>query len=637
MLPFCSATTSCSSHSQISLHGGLRSFSLYRKTFEVRCILEHGVVLGFPNGIHSQGVSFKSNSMGAMFKPHAVQARALKFIEISSVSNGEEEAVDFTGRLNENSDIVPNPANPQTIAIMDVDNLPNPVDPQTITITDAIPEDTRSISDSLNMNANSLSSLKTNAVDIFGGIKESIIAALNKGENAVENSLDTINSSIASALKDANATVDNAVSKVLSSVNQTGKLAGDRLTGLSSDSKEATNRVGLIAVDVLRRSIVAVEDSLTKGATFVVYGYGSVKELLPQEIKNVVDISEEKVINVSRPVGTAFLQVYTALEGLERSLGLDPSDPIIPFVLFLGTSATLWGSYWVLTYGGYAGDLSPKLTLTLLSGKESAVLIDVRPEDFREKDGVPDLRRAARSRYANITLPEVDGSVRKLIKSGNEFDDTLIAIVIRNLKAVNDRSKVIVMDVDGSRSKGIARSLRKLGVKRPYVVQGGFRSWVKEGLRVKELKPETTLTILNEEAEAILEEVNPTPLKVLGYGVGVVAAAYSLLEWEKTLQLIGVVGLGLTIYRRIASYEDSEDFKQDVSLLLVPVKMGGQAISWAAGKLEKNGNGLPTSPSSTDIQSRVLQAAAKHESQPSDSEENLGMPPESMDAGPSEA
>jgi hypothetical protein len=30
------------------------------------------------------------------------------------------------------------------------------------------------------------------------------------------------------------------------------------------------------------------------------------------------------------------------------------------------------------------------------------------------------------------------------------------------------------------------------------VVQGGFQSWVKQGLRVKELKPETALTILNE-------------------------------------------------------------------------------------------------------------------------------------------
>lgn len=151
-------------------------------------------------------------------------------------------------------------------------------------------------------------------------------------------------------------------------------------------------------------------------------------------------------------------------------------------------------------------------------------------------------------------------------------------------------------------------------------MQGGFRIWVREGLRIKELKPETTLTILNEEAEAIIEEVNLTPSKVLGYSIGFAAAVYALSEWETTLQFIGVFGVAQTIYRRLASYEGSEDFTQDLRQLLVPVQLGGQAISWAAGKLESNGLGLSTSPSSSDVQSRVLQAAAKHESQPLDSE-----------------
>lgn len=176
------------------------------------------------------------------------------------------------------------------------------------------------------------------------------------------------------------------------------------------------------------------------------------------------------------------------------------------------------------------------------------------------------------------------------------------------------------MDADGSRSKGIARALKKLGVERPYMVQGGFQSWVKQGLRSKELKPETTLTILNEEAEAILEDISPTPFQVLGFGAGLVAASYALLEWEKTLQLIGVFGLGQTIFRRVVSYEGPEDFRRDVRLLLAPVRLGAQAFSWAAGKLETNRVGLPTSPSSSDVQSRVLQAAAKLESQPSNIE-----------------
>ncbi|KAI5555609.1 hypothetical protein BDE02_19G094200 [Populus trichocarpa] len=165
------------------------------------------------------------------------------------------------------------------------------------------------------------------------------------------------------------------------------------------------------------------------------------------------------------------------------------------------------------------------------------------------------------------------------------------------------------MDADGSRSKGIARCLRKLGVKRPYLVQGGFQSWVKQRIQAKELKPETVLTILNEEAEAILEDIRPSPVQTLGYGVGFAAASYALLEWEKTLQFIAIIGLSQTIYQRVASYNGPEDFKQDVRHLLSPVRLGVQAFSWAAGKLENNRIGLPTSPSSSDVQNRVLQAA----------------------------
>eukprot|EP00268_Persea_americana_P032237 TRINITY_DN3164_c0_g1_i5.p1 TRINITY_DN3164_c0_g1~~TRINITY_DN3164_c0_g1_i5.p1 ORF type:complete len:196 (-),score=39.63 TRINITY_DN3164_c0_g1_i5:1826-2335(-) len=137
----------------------------------------------------------------------------------------------------------------------------------------------------------------------------------------------------------------------------------------------------------------------------------------------------------------------------------------------------------------------------------------------------------------------MDGSLRKLLKKGREIDDALVAAVIRNLKIVQDRSKVIVMDASGARSKGIARSLKKLGVMKPYLVQGGYRAWMKNGLRVKELKPETTLTILNEEAEAILEEIRPTPLKIIGYGAGFIASIYALVgETFSVLCFISFVG-----------------------------------------------------------------------------------------------
>lgn len=106
--------------------------------------------------------------------------------------------------------------------------------------------------------------------------------------------------------------------------------------------------------------------------------------------------------------------------------------------------------------------------------------------------------------------------------------------------------------------------------------------------------------------------------------MGILVAFYALLEWEKTLQIIGIVGLGQTLYRRVASYKGSEDVKRDVRLLLAPVTLGATTISWVTGKLEPKLIGLPTSPSSTAVQDRVLQAAAKHESQPEDSKEQPG-------------
>ncbi|KAH9726878.1 Rhodanese domain-containing protein [Citrus sinensis] len=610
ILPVCSATSSCSHSLQPSFHGGLQSFSPFRKDFELKCNVEDGIDLGLKNGTHLQRVCFKTQATKSLYssfvensksvsidfinsctnelddiscKPsnawsYSVEAAnemnpmgsgELKYIEDSSVPAVEEGLVDFADRMTENAD-----------------KLMAPVEPKTTLAIELTPENPTTTFDSLDMDNSSISNIKSSFDDFLAGVNESFSSSMIKGENAVKSSLDTITSSLTFIKKSTSEAVDNVVSRVFSSIDQTGGSAGSKLTNFSTDLKEASSKATVAAVDVLRNTIVALEESMTNGASFVVYYYGTTKESLPPEIRDALNLYEDRAVKLWRPVGSALQQVSVAIEGLERSLGFDPNDPIVPFVVFLGTSATLWIFYWWWTYGGYSGDLSSKSTLELLRGKENA--------DLRERDGIPDLRRGARFRYASVYLPEVGGSVKKLLRGGRELDDTLTAAVIRNLKIVQDRSKVIVMDADGTRSKGIARSLRKLGVMRPFLVQGGFQSWVKEGLRIKELKSETALTILNEDAEAILEDINPSPVQFLGFGV--------------------------TIYRRVASYNDAEDFKQDVRLLLAPVRIGARAFSWAAGKLETNRPGLPTSPSSVDVQNRVLQAAAKHESQPADTE-----------------
>lgn len=668
MFTLCSAA-SCHYHSQLLYHGNWRGCSSLRRESIHRCSSGDNAFFGISNGTQNLHKSCLTQATGRFFTAtiENTEQTASTFrnlcendldrinymrYDMRDVRNGGLTYVESTADVppveavvadGSSLEAVITDASPAEAVITNVPPVESvaadvsPVEslsaetltestsslivsaePGTGSSVDISPDSSLSLPDPTDLNQESLPDVKASFDDFSSGVNDSFSSSLNQGENAVKNTLDSFSSSVTSITKNASEAVDSAFKTAFSTLDQTGDVAGDKLSSFSGGLKEASNGAASVAIDLLRQSISTAERSVANGVSFAAYSYGSAKELLPPGVKSAINSSEDVALKVLKPLGAVLEQVYAAIGGLERNIGLNPDDPIIHLVLIVGSTGTFWVLYRVWTYGGYAGDLSPKSTLELLSSREKPVLVDVRPEALREKDGIPDLRRAARFRYSSVTLPEVEGDVKRLLRGGREVEDALAAVIIKNLKAVQDRSKVIVMDGDGTRSKGIARALRKLGVKSPYLVQGGFRAWVKEGLRVKEPKPETTLTILNEEAEAILEEINPSPLQVAGVGVGALAGSYALFEWEKTLQLIAVIGLGLTIYQRLASYDDAEDFKQDVRQLFTPVKLGAQAFSWAAGKLETNGVGLPTSPSSSDVRSRVLQAAAKHESQPSD-------------------
>lgn len=682
MLPVCSATPS---HSQLLFTERLQPTFGCRKTFKTRYLVNSNLLISHASTggyfkelsakpllvkvtgqlesiseIHSVSSTVVTSthdwrsSMETVRDLHSVNGSYTASISDLAASNAEEGSTELIGTLTESTELMPREPGYDSIIDVydnstsltdagdsvsgfttDLDNVTSLLNEQVDKPTvDIVPDSTVALSDSVSVGGESLPILDLSPDELTSGINISTDTNTGGAESIITSSVDAVTSSLQSAFTEAKEAIDSAVSQFSSTIDQTEESTGKRLESLWGDLKQATGRAGVASVDVLRHVIVTVEDSLSSVASLIGYSYGSARELLPPEIRDVLNVSEDTAAKVLVPVNSALEKASFFIVGIERKVGLDPDDPIVPFVVFLGTSASLWIFYQRQIYGGYAGDLSPNETLALLMGKENAVLIDVRPEETRERDGIPDLRRGARFRYASVDLPEFDSSVKKLLKSGRDLDDSLIAVVIKNLKIVQGKPKVVIMDVDGSRSKGIARSLRKLGIKGSYLMEGGFRGWVKQGLRVKELKPETTLSILNEEAEAILEEINPTPIQIIGSGLGLIAAGYAILEWERTLQLIGLVGIGLTIYWRVSTYNDSEDLKKDVRLLLAPVKMGAAALSWASGKLETNGNGLPTSPSSLDVQNRVLKAVAKHESQPPKPEETQDQPPSSDPASP---
>ncbi|KAH1196289.1 hypothetical protein GmHk_18G050338 [Glycine max] len=384
MLPVCSATPRYSTSSQIPLFGGLHPI---RKDLESRCVAEEGVHLASQYGTHSLRNSFAVQatktvlgSFSSTSEPgyltstwdylpvttdghHSLSDGEVRHMEYYHLSTVPDEFADFAEQVTEGSNTLVTPAQPETLSTADI-----------------MPENFAPSPSSINVDNESLVSTKASVGDLVAGINESFSASINKGENALRSSLDTATSFVDSIVKTATKSVDNAFSKAFSSVDQTGELTNKKLTSFSSELTGVTNKAPAVAIDVLRRTIIVVESSLTSGASYVVYLYGSAKELLPAGIRDTVNVYEDKATEILRPVGSATQRLYMAVYSLEKSLGLDPNDPIIPFVVLLGSSATLWAFYWLWTYGGYSGDLSPKSAFELLAEDANAALIDVRSE-----------------------------------------------------------------------------------------------------------------------------------------------------------------------------------------------------------------------------------------------------------------
>lgn len=297
---------------QIPLFGGLQPLCPIRKDFESRFCAEEGVHLGLQYGTPSLRNSFTAQSTtktvsGSFSSPstwghspvtvdwhhHSLSNGELRYIEERyDLSTGPDELVDFATQSTEGSD-----------------TLFAPVQPETLSSTDVMPENFAPMPSSVNGDNESLASTKASVGDVFAGINESLNASINKGENALRSSLDTTTSFIDSVIGNATKSADDAFGKAFSAVDQTGELANKKFTSFSSELSGVTSKAPALAVDVFRRTIVAVESSLTSGASYVVYLYGSAKELLPAGIRDTVNVYEDKATEILEPVGPATQKV----------------------------------------------------------------------------------------------------------------------------------------------------------------------------------------------------------------------------------------------------------------------------------------------------------------------------------------
>lgn len=265
-------------HSKFLEHGELsNSIDIMNRCSFQKELEKKQLELLLPNGSYPVNQSF------------TVGMGDLQFVENSGVLAGEEKMMHFRNQL------------------LDVaDNLPNSSYLDSAVPMDDIPDDPSLISETLNVDTNSLS---TNAADIVDNANKSISDLINKGENIFNSSVDSVLSSIKSTVEEANKTLDNITSGLTLSIDRAGESGGNKLSGFSGDLKETSGKVGIVTVDLVRKIIVVTEDTLVKGFSSVAYSYESVKGLLPPEIQDALNASETTLSEAFSPVGSVFQQV----------------------------------------------------------------------------------------------------------------------------------------------------------------------------------------------------------------------------------------------------------------------------------------------------------------------------------------
>lgn len=214
---------------------------------------------------------------------HSLTNGELRYVESYDSSSVPERLVDLNEQSTEGSD--------------------------TLLSTDIVPEKLIPPPEPITVDNESLGSTKASIGDIFSGISKSFNSTINEAEKALQSSLDTATSLKRSVIENATKSVDNVFGEALSSVNQTGELANKKLSSFSSNLSGIASKVPAFAVDVLRSTIIAIESSLISGASYVVYLYGSAKELLPVGIRDAVNVYESKASQILRPIGSASQEV----------------------------------------------------------------------------------------------------------------------------------------------------------------------------------------------------------------------------------------------------------------------------------------------------------------------------------------
>ncbi|EIE20768.1 hypothetical protein COCSUDRAFT_67224 [Coccomyxa subellipsoidea C-169] len=405
--------------------------------------------------------------------------------------------------------------------------------------------------------------------DATAGLK----SALGGATDAVSSAQDAASAAASSLAEGASAQTKaamDAASAAAGSLGASASEAASSLQGAAAGAASSLQEAASGALSSVNEATSGAVDSALSVYKELADGFGdatsSVQESLAASTSAASSAAEAAAGSLPEPVRSA---LSTVGEPLGNALSQVAANPVL-LAATLGATVGLPAlSWWRGRFGGYAGLLQPSNALDVLQN-EDAVLVDMRSEDERVRDGVVGLRGAL-GKGAAVPLPYIGGDLARNVRNANQLSFEIAAAVVSGLAQVSSRTKLLVLDGGGSRNAiQLARTLRSVGLPRAYVVEGGYRQWLNEGLPAKQGASDYATSpadVIGERVALLAGTTSSSlgrPTTVVAAGAGAAVTYLALFKTLYLLRWLGVFGLLATAANRITSYNSANDFVKDL-------------------------------------------------------------------------
>lgn len=263
---------------------------------------------------------------------------------------------------------------------------------------------------------------------------------------------------------------------------------------------------------------------------------------------------------------------------------------------------------------GYDGDVRPKACYESLEKNGNAKIIDTRSEEAIRNEGVPDLRGSARNKGEIVRVVKLNEKERRQTRGARQIELTIAAEKVKKLSSIGSKLYFI-----GPDAKDLAKMVKsETFARKCYTISGGFEGYRSSGLKLRkggykknvaEVAAEEASEIGSRATRAVQSSVGSVSTTVktaddsmkVVYGLLALGVVVGAIEYEKTLQFIGVVGIELTLLNAFLSYENPLDaisaFGNFVSPVTQPItnaigakagEVANEAVSIASEKVKES-------------------------------------------------